>query len=54
MKRLALFLGAILIVSLGGWTQDTATIVGTVTDVSGAVIPGAKVTVANQDKGFTR
>jgi len=54
MKRLSLFLGVILIVSLAGWAQDTATIVGTVTDTSGAVIPGAKITVANPDKGFTR
>lgn len=34
--------------------QDTATIVGTVTDPSGAAIPGVKVTVSNSDKGFTR
>lgn len=34
--------------------QDTATIVGTVTDSSGAIIPNAKVTVANPDRGFTR
>jgi hypothetical protein len=34
--------------------QDTAQIVGAVTDASGAVIPGAKVTVANAAKGFTR
>jgi Carboxypeptidase regulatory-like domain len=31
-----------------------ANIVGTVTDVSGAVIPGAKVTVSEASKGFTR
>jgi len=36
------------------WAQDTATIVGTVTDSTGAVVPGAKVTVANPDRGFTR
>jgi hypothetical protein len=38
----------------GGWAQDTATIVGTVTDSSGAVVPTAKVTVSNSQKGFTR
>ena len=54
MKRLSLLFGAILFVSLAGWAQDTATIVGAVTDTSGAVIPGAKVTVANPDRGFTR
>jgi hypothetical protein len=36
------------------WAQDTATIVGTVTDSSGAIVPGAKVTVANPDRGFVR
>jgi len=34
--------------------QDTATIVGTVRDSSGGVIPGAKVVVSNSEKGFTR
>ena len=32
----------------------TATIFGTVKDVSGAVIPGASVTVTNQSTGITR
>jgi hypothetical protein len=43
--------------SLLAWSaaaQDLATIVGSVTDPSGAAIPGAKVTVSNTDKGFTR
>jgi len=34
--------------------QDTATIVGTVTDTTGAVIPDAKVVVSNPEKGFVR
>jgi hypothetical protein len=34
--------------------QESAMIVGTVTDSSGAVIPNAKVTVSNIDKGITR
>jgi len=54
MKRLILLLGTVFLVSLAGWAQDTATIVGTVTDTSGAVIPAARVTVANFDKGFRR
>jgi hypothetical protein len=36
------------------WAQDTANIVGTVTDTSGAVIPNAKVVVSNPERGFTR
>jgi hypothetical protein len=36
------------------WAQDTASIVGTVTDPTGAVIPNAKVTVQNLQKGFRR
>jgi hypothetical protein len=43
-----------LFLSSAVWAQDTATIVGTVSDSSNAVIPAAKVTVANPDKGFTR
>lgn len=54
MKRLSLLFGALLIVPLAGWGQDTATIVGAVMDTSGALIPGANVTVANPDRGFKR
>ncbi len=34
--------------------QEAATIVGVVTDPSGSTIPGAQITVANPQKGFTR
>jgi hypothetical protein len=34
--------------------QDTASIVGTVLDSTGAVIPNVKITVANPDKGINR
>jgi carboxypeptidase family protein len=55
MKRAFLLLATTLfVVSLTAWAQDTAQIVGSVTDTTGAVIPGAKVTVSNPDKGFTR
>lgn len=55
MKRaFGLLVVVVFVVSLTGWAQDTATIVGNVTDTSGAVIPGAKVTVSNPEKGFKR
>ncbi len=40
--------------SLSAWAQDTATIVGTVSDASGAVMPNVKVTVSNPERGFVR
>jgi len=55
VKRTILLLGTFLFfVSLTAWAQDTATIVGAVLDSTGAVIPGAKVTVDNAAKGFHR
>ena len=53
MRSTLIFL-VFLVVSIGSWAQDTASIVGTVKDSSGGVIPGAKVTVSNPEKGFTR
>ena len=54
-RKAVLLLTAILILLPAAvWAQDTATIVGTVTDSTGAVVPGAKVTVANPDRGFVR
>src|SRR2546425_10023379 len=47
-------LGLMLCLSVRAWSQDQANIVGIVTDSSGAVIAGAKVTVANSQRGFTR
>jgi hypothetical protein len=40
--------------SSGLRAQDTSTIVGTVADASGAVIPNAKVTIQNSQNGFVR
>src|SRR5207247_6660622 len=51
---------ACLIVLLAGLAmpafaqKTTATIRGTVTDSSGAVVPGVNVTVKNEGTGFTR
>ncbi|HXX24121.1 MAG TPA: carboxypeptidase-like regulatory domain-containing protein [Terriglobia bacterium] len=43
-----------LFCSAAAWAQDTATIVGTVTDPTGAVMPGVRVAVSNPDKGYSR
>jgi hypothetical protein len=53
-RTLLLVVALFLATCLSGWAQDTANIVGTVTDSTGAVIPNAKVTVQNLDKGYTR
>ena len=39
---------------LRGQTAEQGAVLGVVTDQSGAVIPGAKVTVTNLDTGFTK
>ncbi|MGO9269440.1 MAG: carboxypeptidase regulatory-like domain-containing protein [Terriglobia bacterium] len=56
MKRAVLLLGSILLLTAAVWCQqqETGTIVGTVVDSSGAVIPNAKITVSNPDKGINR
>jgi len=54
MKRAVLLLGSILLLCLSAWCQDTARMVGTVTDQSGAVIPNAKITISNPQRGFTQ
>lgn len=40
--------------ALTSWAQSTSMILGSVTDTSGAIVPGAKVTVSNPDKGYRR
>ncbi|HYM12632.1 MAG TPA: carboxypeptidase regulatory-like domain-containing protein [Bryobacterales bacterium] len=47
-------IGLVLLFAAGAWAQPTATIVGRVTDPSGAVISGAKVTARNADTGLER
>ncbi len=53
-RRIFLLSGFLFLFSATVWAQDTADIVGTVRDSSGAVIPNAKVVVSNPDKGLTR
>ena len=50
-----LVLGLLVAVgSISAWAQVSASVVGTVKDVSGAVIPGATVTVRNVETGTAR
>ncbi|MFL6443459.1 MAG: carboxypeptidase-like regulatory domain-containing protein, partial [Candidatus Sulfotelmatobacter sp.] len=45
----------LLLLSVGAcFAQSTATLAGTVTDPSGAVVPGAKVTVRSLDTNTVR
>ncbi|WP_158749339.1 carboxypeptidase-like regulatory domain-containing protein [Acidobacterium sp. S8] len=52
--RVAAVLAMFIVMALGGAIvaqEVTGTILGTVTDNSGAVVPGAKVTITNTDRG---
>ena len=50
---LLLILGLVLL-STVAYGQETASIVGTVTDPTGAAVPSAKVTITNTDTGLVR
>lgn len=55
MRKTVIFMTLALSIGwIPAWGQDAATIIGTVTDPSGAVVPNIKVEVANPDKGFKR
>jgi hypothetical protein len=49
-----LILTLVLLLPVMGWAQDQATVVGAVTDQTGAPVPNAKVQVSNPSKGFVR
>jgi hypothetical protein len=54
MKKAIAFVALVLLTSAAhAQTTGAATIVGTVTDTTGAVIPGAKVVVVNTTTGFS-
>lgn len=52
--RYGIAIAALLLSAVGAWAQvTTANLSGTVQDSSGAVIPGAAVTLTNDDTGLT-
>lgn len=53
LARLFVWSFSLLLVAIV-WAQGTATFFGTVTDASGAVVPGARVTVRNIQTGLER
>ena len=51
----ASLLAVMMFVSVSGWTQaTTGTIAGTISDPSGAVVPGVTVVILNEDTGISR
>ncbi|WP_433973333.1 TonB-dependent receptor [Tunturiibacter lichenicola] len=51
---LTVMLGVILLLSARGWAQENATVTGTATDSTGAVVPNVTITLTNPDTGQVR
>lgn len=54
VRLLGLLSFGLLFLPVTGWSQEKATIVGTVTDPSGALMPGVKIVVTNTATGVAR
>src|SRR5438094_2402777 len=55
MRRIIVAVFVLILLSSNIWAQAlSGTIVGTVTDSSGAIVPGVSVTVTNEGTGFSR
>ncbi len=54
MKRVAILIALLLLSSVPAWAQfETASVVGALRDKTGAVVPGAKVTLTNTGTGVS-
>ena len=49
-----LFILGLVLMGTTAYAQEAATIVGTITDPTGAVVPNAKITITNTDTGMVR
>ena len=54
LRHLCAGFAGVILASTLAWAQATAQLSGTVTDESGAVLPGVTVTVTQTDTGFAR
>ena len=54
MRLMSLLLLGLVLLSTVAYGQGTASIVGTVTDPSGAAVPNAKITITNTETGLVR